>query len=314
MRVDALMQAERFYLADGGLETFMIFIEGFELPSFSAAVLLQTEAGRAALARYFERHIALARDSGRGFVLDTPTWRAGAAWAGALGLDEAGIRAVNARAVAEMAAIRARHETASLPIVLNGVIGPAGDGYAPDEMLSPETAEAVHRPQIEALGQGGVDMVSAVTLTHAGEAIGIARAAKAISLPVALSFTLETDGRLPSGQPLGDAIAEVDDATDGAAIYYMINCAHPDHFRDVLRTRASWIRRIGGLRTNASRMSHAELDAAESLDDGDPVELGELHGALFALLPDLRVVGGCCGTDHRHVGCIAHLERDHAAA
>jgi homocysteine S-methyltransferase len=157
-------------------------------------------------------------------------------------------------------------------------------------------------------------MISAMTLTYAAEAIGIVQAAKEIDVPAVIAFTLETDGRLPSGQPLGDAIAEVDAATNAGPIYYMINCAHPDHFRDALDTNAPWILRIGGIRANASRMSHAELDEAEVLDDGDPIELGALNMELLQLLPNIRVIGGCCGTDHRHVGCISgHGSAHHAA-
>ncbi len=305
MRIDGLKETARFYLADGGLETTMVFEKGFDLPCFSAAVLLDTAAGRQALRDYFEHYITIARESGRGFVLDAPTWRAGAAWAGPLGQDLARTLATNARAVDFVQEVRSRHETEALPIVLNGLVGPAGDAYAPDRHLKAEEAVLLHMPQVRALARAGVDMITAMTLTHAAEAAGIATAASEIACPIAIAFTLETDGRLPSGQSLGEAIAEVDSQSDAAPLYYMINCAHPDHFREVLEGGQSWIRRIGGIRSNASRLSHAELDAAESLDDGDPVELGRLNGDLLRLLPNLRVLGGCCGTDHRHVGCMA---------
>ena len=314
MRIEALKNTRRFYLSDGGLETYMVFEKGFDLPCFSAAVLLDTAEGRAALTEYFERYISMARETGRGFVIDAPTWRAGTAWSGPLGLSLSSTIAINRRAVAFVTDFRVRHETAELPILVNGLIGPAGDAYAPDSVLPMQEAILTHAPQVHALGRAGVDMISAMTLTHAGEAAGIAAAAQEIDIPVAISFTLETDGRLPSGQPLGEAIMEVDDATEGAPIYYMINCAHPDHFRDVLIASEPWIARIGGLRVNASRMSHAELDEAEVLDDGDPVELGQLNASLLTLLPNIRVVGGCCGTDHRHVGYIARHDVDQAAA
>ncbi|MGH1478587.1 MAG: homocysteine S-methyltransferase family protein [Geminicoccales bacterium] len=314
MRVEILKNAQRFFLSDGGLETYMIFEKGFDLPCFSAAALLDTAEGRAALNDYFERYIAMARETGRGFVIDAPTWRAGTAWSEPLGLSLFETIAINGRAVDFVTGIRARHETADLPILVNGLVGPAGDAYAPEAMLGLQDAILTHAPQIHALGRAGVDMISAMTLTHAGEAAGITAAAREIDLPVAIAFTLETDGRLPSGQPLGEAIMEVDEATDRGPLYYMINCAHPDHFRNMLVASEPWIARIGGLRANASRMSHAELDEAETLDDGDPVELGHLNAALLALLPNIRVIGGCCGTDHRHVGCIARHGRDLAAA
>ena len=314
MRVENLNNTERFYLSDGGLETYMIFEKGFDLPCFSAAVLLDTAEGRQAMTDYFERYIAMARETRRGFVIDAPTWRAGAAWSEPLGLSLIDTIAINRRAVNFVSDIRTRHESPDLPILVNGLVGPAGDAYAPGTMLTMQDAILTHAPQIHALGRAGVDMISAMTLTHAGEAAGIAAAARDIDVPVAIAFTLETDGRLPSGQPLSEAILEVDDATDGAPLYYMINCAHPDHFRHVLAASEPWIARIGGLRANASRMSHAELDEAEALDDGDPAELGRLSTALLELLPNIRVVGGCCGTDHRHVGCIALHDQDRAAA
>ena len=314
MRIQQLTVTTRFFLADGGLETFMIFEKGFDLPCFAAAALLESETGRRELTEYFESFIDIARQSGRGFVMDAPTWRAGAAWAGPLGQSLTDVIDTNGRAVRFVSDIRDRHETAALPILINGLVGPAGDAYAPDTMLAPQDALLIHAPQVHALGRAGVDMISAMTLTHAGEAVGIVQAAKEIDIPVAIAFTLETDGRLPSGQPLGDAIAEVDAATGEWPIYYMINCAHPDHFRDVIETNAAWKLRIGGIRANASRMSHAELDAAETLDDGDPVELGKLNSELLGLLPNIRVIGGCCGTDHRHVGCIAGHDHTRYAA
>ena len=314
MRIEQLKDTRRFFLSDGGLETVMTFDKGYDLPCFSAAVLLDSEQGRADLTAYFERFIGIARETGRGFILDAPTWRAGTAWAGPLGQTVRAVIETNARAVAFVSAIRDRHETGDLPILINGLVGPAGDAYAPDTQLAPQDALLIHAPQIHALGKAGVDMISAMTLTHAGEAIGIVRAAQEIDMPVVISFTLETDGRLPSGQPLGEAIAEVDAATGQGPIYYMINCAHPDHFRDVLDTTAAWTLRIGGIRANASRRSHAELDEAEELDAGDPVELGRLSTELLACLPNIRVIGGCCGTDHRHVGCIAGHDRASAAA
>ena len=314
MRIQTLKETRRFFLSDGGLETFLIFEKGYDLPCFSAAVLLDTEQGRADLRAYFERFIDIAKASGRGFILDAPTWRAGTAWAGPLGLSLKDTMETNQRAVSFVSRLRAEHETTSCPILINGLVGPAGDAYAPDTEISEQDALLIHAPQVHALGRAGVDMISAMTLTHAHEAIGIVQAAKEIDVPVVIAFTLETNGHLPSGQSLGDAIAQVDAATDGGPLYYMINCAHPDHFRDVLNTSAAWMLRIGGIRSNASRQSHAELDEAEVLDDGDPVELGKLSAELLSRLPNIRVLGGCCGTDHRHVGCIAGHDHPLTAA
>ncbi|WP_298934638.1 homocysteine S-methyltransferase family protein [uncultured Ruegeria sp.] len=314
MRIQTLKEARRFFLSDGGLETFLIFDKGYDLPCFSAAVLLETDQGRADLRAYFERFIGIAKSSGRGFILDAPTWRAGTAWAGPLGQTLKDVMETNQRAVSFVSKLRAQQETESCPILINGLVGPAGDAYAPDTQISRQEALLIHAPQVHTLGNAGVDMISAMTLTHADEAVGIVQAAKEIDTPIVVAFTLETDGHLPSGQPLGEAIAEVDAATNGGPLYYMINCAHPDHFREVLDTTAAWALRIGGIRSNASRQSHAELDEAEILDNGDPVEFGNLNAELLSRLPNIRVLGGCCGTDHRHVRCIAGHDHPLTAA
>jgi S-methylmethionine-dependent homocysteine/selenocysteine methylase len=148
-------------------------------------------------------------------------------------------------------------------------------------------------------------MVSAITMTYPEEAIGVVQAAQDAGLPAAVSFTVETDGRLPSGQAIDEAIEQADAETDGAPAYFMINCAHPTHFADALEAGAPWLERIGGIRANASRLSHAELDEAEELDDGDPDDLAARYAALRPRLPALRVVGGCCGTDERHIDAIS---------
>jgi S-methylmethionine-dependent homocysteine/selenocysteine methylase len=299
-RLDRLMNDTRAWPADAGLETCMIYDEGLDLPYFASFVLVDSAAGRAAMTRYFARYIALAAQGGTGFVMDTATWRANMGWAPQMGLDAAAIRGANLRAAAFARDLRAAHETPRLPIVINGAIGPSGDGYRVDATLAPEDADALHRVQVDALAEGGVDLVSAVTMTHPGEAIGIARAAVRAGLPHVLSFTVETDGRLPNGQGLHAALAEVEEATAGSALFYMVNCAHPSHFaRDLDGPMRA---RIGGIRANASRLSHAELDAATELDDGDPVEFGQFYADFARVLPNLRLVGGCCGSDHRHVG------------
>ncbi len=307
-RLDRLIAAKAPWPADAGLETAMIFHEGFDLPEFASFVLLDSAKGRAALDRWFDGFVALARNGGTGFVLDTATWRANMGWAAALGLDEAGIRRVNAEAVAFARDWRAARETADLPILINGVIGPSGDGYRIEVTRAAEEAAHIHEPQVQALAKAGVDMVTAVTMTHADEAIGVALAAGEAGLPHVLSFTVETDGALPSGQGLQDALAEVEAATGGSPLFYMVNCAHPSHFAH--RLQGPMRDRIGGIRANASRLSHAELDAATELDDGDPVAFGADYAVLSAHLPGLRIIGGCCGSDHRHVAAACgHLHR-----
>ncbi|MEO1599681.1 MAG: homocysteine S-methyltransferase family protein [Pseudomonadota bacterium] len=290
-------------LTDGGIETTLIFHEGLDLPLFAAFTLLKQSEGRAALRRYYARHAEVARAQGVGFVLDSATWRASRDWGDQLGYDAAALEEANLDAVALLFELRGAFE-ADQPFVISGNIGPRGDGYAPGALMTPEEAADYHDAQVASLEAAGVDMISAITMTHTGEAAGIAMAAKRHGVPLALSFTLETDGRLPSGQALGEAIREVDADPSGGPAYYMINCAHPDHFRGTLEPSADWVGRIRGLRANASRLSHTELDAAETLDEGNPTELARDYAGLLGLMPNLRVFGGCCGTDHRHVHAI----------
>jgi len=296
------------FLTDGGIETTLIFHEGLELPHFAAFHLLQDASGRAALRRYYTRYAEIARKAGVGFVLESPTWRASADWGDKLGYSAEALAQANRDAVALMREFRAEFETERTPMVVSGCVGPRGDGYDPGQVMSPAEAEAYHAPQIGTFATAGADMVTAITMTNASEAIGVTRAAQKAGLPVAISFTLETDGRLPTGQRLQDAIEEVDAATESGPAYYMINCAHPTHFEDVLAGGA-WLDRLRGLRANASRRSHAELDAAPDLDDGDPVEFGGEYGALRRRHPQINVLGGCCGTDHRHLEQISQACR-----
>ena len=299
---DALPQLDGpFFLTDGGIETTLIFHQGLDLPEFAAFDLLKDEDGTEALRRYYEPYVALAVDRGLGFVLESPTWRANPDWAARIGYGVPELDAMNRKAIALLEEIRHEHETPATPFVISGCIGPQSDGYRPASTMSAGEAEKYHSTQSATFADTAADMVTALTMTYADEAIGIVRAAGSVGLPVAISFTVETDGRLPSGQSLGDAIDQVDAETADATAYFMINCAHPSHFADVLVDGAPWVERIRGLRANASTRSHAELDEAVELDQGDPADLAARHAALTGRLPSLRVLGGCCGTDHRHV-------------
>ncbi len=294
-------------ITDGGLETTLIFQEGIELPLFAAFKALETDQGMAAMDAYMARFAQMALREKRGFLMDTPTWRASSRWAVDLGMSKEALRAIHRETTCALLALRDRMETLDSPFVVNGVIGPQDDGYAPTRVLSASQAEAYHSPQIGWFMEFGADMATATTMTYAEEAIGITMAAKASDLPIAIAFTVETDGKLPSGEVLAEAIQRVDAATGEYPAYYMINCAHPDHFAHALQ--GDWTARIMGIRANASRMSHAELDDAETLDDGDPEELGALYTGLLRMLPNLTVMGGCCGTDHRHISAICAATR-----
>ena len=300
-----LPQLDRLFLTDGGLETDLMFNRGIELPFFSAVMLLRTEEGREALDAYFRSYLDLARRIGTGFELVSASWRASPAWAPEFGISQDELDSLNRKSVEMLVELREEHESADLPVVVTGCIGPRGDGYDPGDIMRIEEAETYHSRQAQTLASAGADMLSAITMTNVNEAIGIARAAKRIGIPVSISFTVETDGRLPTGDTLADAIAAVDDATGAYPAYFMINCAHPTHFADVLEGGGEWTRRIGGLRANASKCSHAELEAMEDLDTGDPEELGALYRRLRARMQWINVLGGCCGTDIRHVSAIA---------
>ena len=291
------------FVTDGGLETDLIFNRGIDLPQFSSFVLIDDPAGLSAVKDYYSAYYEIAREHSAGFVLDTPTWRASRDWGERLGWGRSRLADAN-RAWAEMVAqMRDNWSTDGLPVVLSGNMGPRGDGYVPGAQMSADEAADYHSEQVATFTETPLEMVTALTLNYVEEAIGIVRAAAEHGLPSAISFTVETDGRLPSGQPLGEAIDQVDNETGGAAAYFMVNCAHPTHFEHVL-DGGGWRERIRGVRANASKMSHAELDEAEDLDAGDPDELAQGYERLREHLPNLCVLGGCCGTDHRHVRAV----------
>jgi len=299
-RHDLPQLSGELFLTDAGIETDLIFNHGIEIREFAAHTLLPDAAGREAVANYLRGFLSLANEQNAGLILDSQTWKAHMHWADDLGADEQELQEANMDAIALIAALRNEYAGSSKPIVLNGVIGPQGDAYAPDAEVAAHESEEYHAKQINWLAGTEVDMVTGLTFTQSDEAIGLVRAAKSAGLPAVISFTVETDGALPTGQPLDEAIQAVDDATDSATAYFMVNCAHPDHFFHVLGD-ADWARRIHGLRCNASRLSHAELDECEELDEGDPLELAEQYKALTKSMPWLNVFGACCGADLRHV-------------
>lgn len=298
------------FLCYTGMETDLIFNRGVDLPGFASYPLLETDQGRETLRGYFAQQVDLARRMGVGVLLESPTWMANRDRVAAIGYAPERLAAVNAAAIELIAEVREQH--GDLPTILSAQVGPRGDAYAPVDRMTVEEAEGYHAEQIAVFSGTEADMVSAFTLCYAEEAVGVVRAARRYDMPVVVAFTIETDGNLPTGMTLKDAIETVDDATGAGAAYYLINCAHPDHFSHVL-TDEPWMRRLKGIVVNASRCSHAELDEAEELDDGDPQELGSQVGALRQKFPQFTVVGGCCGTDLRHMQEIAEKAKSLAA-
>lgn len=301
------------FLTDGGMETTLIFHEGLDLPHFASLVLLETEEGRRQLVRYYEKYLGIARRHGLGFILDSVTWRGSPDWGAALGYSRDKLRAANHAAIALIEELRALWETPGRPIVLNGVIGPRGDGYKAGNMDAAEAAD-YHAFQIGVLKETAADMVSAITMNSVGEAAGVALAARQAGMPCVISFTVETDGKLARGETLRHAIETVDVLSGGHPLYFMVNCAHPTHFEDALSAGESWLERVRGIRANASVKSHQELDESTELDAGDPVDLARRYRGLARALPHLSVLGGCCGTDHRHIAAICEACVDPATA
>ncbi|CAG0986083.1 homocysteine S-methyltransferase [Methylophilaceae bacterium] len=295
-----------FFMSDGGIETTLIFLEGEDLPYFAAFHLFKTPEGESILRKYFRTYGELARKFNTGLILETATWRSNPDWGAKLGYSVDALSDGDRKSVRLLEEIRKEYESNESPIVISGCIGPRGDGYVPDTAMSEKEAENYHRMQIETFAETAADLVTAITMNYVEEAIGVVRAAKRAAMPVVISFTVETDGNLPTGQSLADAINQVDETTSGYPAYFMINCAHPSHFDHVVPEDEPWVARIRGLRANASRMSHDELNEAPELDAGSPAELGQEYAALRTLkLKWLNVMGGCCGTDHRHIEQIA---------
>lgn len=289
-----------FFLTDGGLETTLIFHEGINLPGFASFVLLENEKGRDILREYYRRYANIAQTYDVGFILESITWRNNNDWGKKLGYSSEQITDFDQKSIELLQGIRSEYKDTIPHMVISGCIGPRGDGYSTDISMTASEAEIYHHTQILNFKTTKADMVTAYTIPYISEGIGIALAAKSAKMPVVIGFTVETDGRLPSGELLKDAIEQVDAATNYAPAYYMINCAHPSHFDNTL-DNGSWTKRIRAIRANASTKSHAELDAATELDDGNPQELSASYIHLEENLENLNIFGGCCGTDHRHI-------------
>lgn len=294
------------WVTDGGLETDLIFHRGVTLEHFAAYPLLASVEGHAVLSQYYGDYAEIARRAGAQLLLETPTWRTNPDWVARLGGSLEDVRRISLDSVVFLAALAetfvADGLVAADRFAVSGTIGPRGDGYVAGPATSVDEFAEYHSTQVRAFAEGGVDWVTAYTLTTVEEASGVVAAARLHGVDAAVSFTVETDGRLPDGTPLGEAVATLWE--QGPPDGLLLNCAHPVHIAEALRDDDSWAERVTGLRVNASRQSHAELDAAEVLDEGDLDDLVSTHEQLAARLPQLEVVGGCCGTDARHVAAL----------
>ena len=308
MNVNSLPQLSgRPFLTDGGIETQLIFLEGLDLPHFASFHLLRNPKTAAVIERVLGDYARVAREHGVGCVLESVTWRASRDWGVKLGYTRDDLALANYQAVDMLRRIRDDVATADTPIVISGNVGPRGDGYQPGEQMTVEAAEAYHAEQVAWLDAADVDLITAVTLNYVDEATGFVQAVRRTGRPCVVAFTVETDGRLPGGATLGEAINAVDEATDAYPAYYMINCAHPSHFADPLLRGEAWTGRVRGIRANASCKSHAELDESSTLDAGDRDDLAHWYARFRRHLPHVNVLGGCCGTDPSHVAAIARV-------
>ncbi len=300
-------ETDEIFLTDGGLETTLVFLEGFDLPYFAAFDLLKNREGYNALKNYYTRYLKIAKKYQTNFILETPTWRTNPDWIEKIGHHKNELSTLNEKAVTLLADLRTEFKNDINSILISGCIGPRGDGYVPENCMSIEEAQQYHVAQIEAFSKTPIDFVSALTMNYIEETIGIVKAAASFNLPVVISFTVETNGKLPTGMSLKDAIEKVDQSVNIPPIYYMINCAHPTHFLNELNENKNenWVKRIKAIRANASCKSHAELDEATELDRGVPKEFGKVYKTLKDSFPHLNVFGGCCGTDEEHIVEIA---------
>jgi S-methylmethionine-dependent homocysteine/selenocysteine methylase len=298
-RNDLPQMSGGLFIKNGGLETTLIFKEGFDLPEFATFDLVNDNEGRKSISRNLQSFAAVARNHSVGIIMEAPTWRASRDWAAKLGYTAETLADAIHKSVELVGEIRNEFENANTPIVISGAMGPRADGYDPEEFMTAEQAHEYHSTQIGTFVDTDVDLVTAFTMTYVDEAVGIVKAAQSAKMPVAISFTLETDGCLPTGPSLVDAIEKVDAASGGGPDYYMINCAHPTHFAETLASGDRQLKRLRGLVPNASSKSHQELSEATELDEGNPAELAEQMREIRKGMPWVNILAGCCGTDSR---------------
>lgn len=301
------------YLTEGGIETELMYRWGFDLPQFAMYPLLDNPAAMDTMRGMYRRLLDVAARHGMGALMGGLDYRASPDWAALLGYSAAGLEEANLRSIDFLRGVAAEYAGQVDDILVQGFVGPRGDAYALNRTITEAEAEDYHAVQLATLAKAGVDLAWGFTLNNVAEATGIVRAASRLGVPVAISLTLDADGRLKSGPSLRDAIAAIDAATDGSAAFFSINCSHPDEFAPALEP-GDWIARVRGLRPNASRMDKGALCQIGYLEEGDPVELGQQAGALARRYPHMDIWGGCCGCIETHLEEIArNVVAAHAA-
>ena len=293
-------ETSRIFLTDGGTETWLIYKAGLDLPNFSSFHLLNDPAASKQIKSYYRAFADIAVEHGTAFIFDSLTYRASRDWGALLGFSEAALVEMNLMALDFYRGVAKEAGLAGDDVVISGCVGPKGDAYELNEALTADGAQDYHQRQVDTFKAGNADIVTALSLSSSQEAIGIVRAAQSAGLPSAISFLVEKDHCLQSGESLRAAIETVDQETDSAAAYFMINCAHPIDFGPALKSQ-EWVTRIHGIRANASKAEHSFLNLLGQLDEGDPDELASEYASLRSQFPDMNVFGGCCGTDFSHV-------------
>lgn len=301
-------ETSRTFLTDGGTETWLIHKAGLDLPNFSSFHLLNDSAAYGHIWSYYRAFADIAVEHGVGFIFDSLTYRASRDWGALLGFSDAALAEMNLMALDFYRDVAKEAGLADQDVIISGCVGPKGDAYERNDGLTADGAQEYHQAQVDTFKTGDADIVTALSLSSSQEAIGIVRAAQSAGLPSAISFMVEKDHRLQSGESLRSAIETVDEETGSAAAYFMINCAHPVDFGPALKDEP-WATRVHGIRANASKADHSFLNLLGHLDEGDPDELAGEYAGLRSRFPHMNVFGGCCGTDFSHVRKISEALR-----
>jgi homocysteine S-methyltransferase len=276
-------------------------------PTLANALHPLSVEGQRALVALWNGYLDAILPTGLPALLLTPTWRASRERGGGAGFEFDRLNGEGARLLGDL---RREREGGAAPILVGGLLGCAGDAYRPEEGLGEEDSFRYHLPQATALAEAGVDFLLASTLPALPEAIGLARAMASTGLPAVVGFVFRPSGTLLDGTPVEEAIERIDGRcgrSGEAPAGYLATCTHPDTLGEALsgngvgpRTRG----RLLGIQGNGSRLSPEELDGREAVDSTEPTDFA---GAMLDLRRrfGLRIFGGCCGTDERHIDALA---------
>lgn len=269
------------------------------------SALIYRPEGRAALEHIYHQYLRTGQRHDLPLLLSTPTWRAGLERIAAAGLAGRDLNGDNARF---MSGLRNSYGDYARKVVICGLMSCRGDAYKPAEAMTADAAHEFHTWQARALAAAGVDFLLAATLPALSEALGLAHAQAATGLPYLISFVARPEGTLLDGTPLHTAIAAIDDGVAPRPLAYLINCTHGSIFRSALlhegNSSAMARSRVIGLLANTAALSPEELDESPELVAEEPDHFGRTIAALHTEL-GMKILGGCCGTDERHIELLA---------